>query len=238
MTFTSTDMFLQQNNILGLKQDLNELNTGDILLFGGSTFWFSKIVRYWTHSQWTHTAIVLRDPIYINPELTGLYLWESGSENFPDSENHLQKFGVQISSLETLLKKGYDGYIAYRKLTTNIPDIDDKLKAIHKIVHDKPYDINLLDFMKASNEVNEIESPATSTWRFWKWFMPNHRKNNTYFCSALVGFIYTKLGLLPSSTKWTECTPQFFSSEETPSMKLITGSHLGPDEIIYQNPNN
>jgi len=238
MYLTSVDKLLQKTSIPGLKESLDHLQTGDILLFGGSKFIFSKLVRYWTKSQWSHVAMVLRDPTYIDETLTGLYLWESGVEDFPDAENHIHKFGVQINDLETLLKESYDGYISYRKLHTNIHDLPQKIKVIHMAVHEKPYDIHLFDFLDASSKISKVEkAQSESGWKILNLFKTNHRNNDRYFCSALLGFIYTELGLLPPDTKWTECSPQFFSSEENPDMKLSPGNNLEVERLIYENPN-
>jgi hypothetical protein len=233
----------QTKTITGLKDSLDKLNTGDILLFGGSNYWFSNIVRYWTKSQFSHVGIILRDPIYINPKLKGLYLWESGLEHFVDSEDGVRKLGVQITSMDKVLKYADESdlnYLVYRKLHTSLSELEiiNKIKDIHNVVHNRPYDINIYDFLEARCDVTQIESkekPSTNIWS--NWFKPNHRRNDTYFCSALVGFIYTELGLLPSNTKWTECSPEFYSSEENPKMKLTNGNYLDVDKLIYKNPN-
>jgi hypothetical protein len=226
--------------VKGLKENLDTLQTGDILLFAGSDFWFSKVVRWWTKSQFSHVGMVLRDPTYISPELTGLYMWESGIESFADSEDHVKKLGVQITSLDELFETNPDyKLIVYRKLNTSIPKetIERKIKDIHEVVHNRPYDINLYDFLMASANVKYVETPREpSKWFFINWLRPDHRRNDTYFCSALVGFIYTELGLLPSTTKWTECFPDFFSSEDNPTMKITSGNYLDVDKLLYQKP--
>lgn len=236
-------------NIPGLKGDLDNLETGDILLFGDSPYWFGRVVSYFAKSPYSHVAIVLRNPTYIDPSLKGLYVLESGIESFPDSEDHVKKFGVQITSVTELLTKSSNdlGYLTYRKLNTTMSkeELEAKIKEIHEKVHDKPYDIDLLDFIDASNNVVTVEDTPvpvkkqkTKSWSsMLSWFVPSHRKTDTFFCSALVGCVYTYLGFLPSDTKWSECTPAFFSSVENPDMKLVGGSYLGPDTLIYQNPN-
>src|SRR3989304_23762 len=99
--------------------NLDQLNTGDVLLFNEKKYWFSWLVEYWTGSPWSHVAIVLRDPIYLDPKLTGLYLWESGEEYFPDAEDNKIKFGVQITDLKKVIS-GYQGKIVVRKLSNII----------------------------------------------------------------------------------------------------------------------
>ena len=124
-------------------------------------------------------------------------------------------------------------------------ELDQKIKEIHDKVHGKPYDTDILDFLDASNNVVTVEetpvpvnNKKTKSWSsMLSWFVPSHRKTDTFFCSALVGRVYTYLGFLEPDTKWSECTPAFFSSVENPDMKLVEGSYLGPDTLIYQNPN-
>ena len=39
------------------------------------------------------------------------------------------------------------------------------------------------------------------------------KKTDRFWCSALVGYIYTELGLLPYNTDWSILRPSDFSSE-------------------------
>ena len=79
---------------------MDDLQTGDILLFTGhKTSWlkyFSYMIEYATHSNFSHVAMVLRDPTYISPNLKGLYVWESGWEGKPDPQDGEIKLGVQL----------------------------------------------------------------------------------------------------------------------------------------------
>lgn len=232
---------MMPTTLKGLKGNLDNLQTGDLLLFSGSNIWFSKLIRWWTKSKYSHIGIVLRDPTYISPELKGLYMLESGMEDFNDSEDHVRKIGVQITSLEELLEeeetKPYYKFIVHRKLHTKMDkqELEQKMKDIHKVIHDRPYDINIYDFLMASGNVKYVEKPVEeSRWGILNWLKSDHRRNDTYFCSALAGFVYTEMGWLPSTTKWTECTPEFFSSEENPDMKLTSGNYLDVDRLLYQ----
>ena len=101
------------------KKDLiNNCKTGDILLFS-TNCWYSKLIEFFTHSKFSHIAIILKDPIFINPKLKGLYILESGAEKKPSPEDENKKYGVQITKLEDILNS-YDtnnlGNLYYRKL--------------------------------------------------------------------------------------------------------------------------
>ena len=69
-----------------------------------------------------------------------------------------------------------------------------KLKEIHDIVYKKPYDINPCDWIEAW--IQKDISP---------------QKTSRYFCSALVGYIYTKCGLLNKKTDWSILRPVDFA---------------------------
>lgn len=232
---------MMSTTLKGLKGNLDNLQTGDLLLFSGSDVWYDKLIKWWTKSKYSHIGIVLRDPTYISPELKGLYMLESGMEDFNDSEDHVRKIGVQITDLNELLEeqevKPFYKFVVHRKLHTKMSkeEIEQKMIDIHKVVYNRPYDINLYDFWMTSGSVKYVEKPVEeSKWGIINWLTPNHRRNDTYFCSALAGFVYTEMGLLPPTTKWTECTPEFFSSEENPEMKLTTGNYLDVDKLLYQ----
>lgn len=240
---TQSNTKVPATQIPGVVGNLDDLKTGDLLLFGDSPFWFSDLIRYFSKSKYSHIGIILRDPTYIDPKLTGLYLWESGSENFVDSEDDKKKFGVQITNLHELLSKKENnssiGFLDYRSLYTDKTKeyIEQKIKEIHQKVHNIPYDTDLNDFLEASSDVNIIEPKTDVKPRTWlSWMIPNHRKTNTFFCSALVGYVYTQLGLLPKETEWSQCSPQFFSSEENPKCYLTSGSYLNKDKRIFNNP--
>ena len=95
--------------------NINDLETGDILLFSPSTKTEHGIMRFldWmiqstTDSSYTHVAFVLKDPTFINPVLKGLYIWESAYEGTPDPQDGKIKFGVQITPLHQCIHN-FDG---------------------------------------------------------------------------------------------------------------------------------
>ena len=70
---------------------------------------------------------------------------------------------------------------------------DKKLKKVFEIVHGKPYDKNPIDWVEAFFKKD-----------------PNPQKTDRFWCSALCGFIYTKCGLLDSTTDWSILAPNDF----------------------------
>ena len=176
------------------------LNTGDILLFdyegGGSMGIFSWLIKKATKSNITHVGMVLKDPVFINPSLKGYYVWESGWEGTPDPQDGKVKFGVQITPFEEILQnyKKKNGKIYVRRVTCPINLFTtEKLLQIHEIVYDKIYDIIPTDWIEA---VFRRDDNPQKTSRFW--------------CSALVGYIYTQCGCLHPGTDWSMIRPSDF----------------------------
>lgn len=194
---------------------INNLKTGDILLFSGSLSlfnpitWVDKFVELFTHSPYSHIGMVLKDPTWINPNMTGLYLWESNYEGTPDPQDGEVKLGVQITPLEEIVNLRFQKiYVRQlfddeQKLTTTV------LEKIHKIVYEKPYDFNPIDWLAAYLRVDVIEP-----------------KTNRYFCSALVACIYTEAGILDKKTNWTLVRPSDFSETDTTHLSWSDKSHL------------
>lgn len=188
--------------------DTNDYDTGDILLFSDKTYIPSRIIEYVTDSKYSHTGIILRDPTYINPDLKGLYILEStGCSNIMDAEDKKIKFGVQIRKFEPVYET-YDGAIMWRRLHI---DRDEKfcqtIKDIHDVIHNKPYDINPKDWVESLFDIK----------------LGNVQVTSRFFCSALVTYIYDKLGLVDKGTPWTIIRPKDLGTEniQTNRIKII-----------------
>ena len=197
---------------------MENLETGDILLFTsestGIMGLFSSLIKWATHSNYTHIAMVVKDPDFVTPPLKGLYVWQSGWEGNPDPQDRTIKLGVQITPLQEILDDYKNGSVFFRK-PTYYNFKTDTLKKIHDIVYGKPYDLVLSDWIKALTEKNI--PPQTD--RFW--------------CSALVGYIYTQCGLLSGQTDWSIIRPCDFSLDSE-KLNFIEGYSLGNKETRIQ----
>ena len=179
---------------------MDTLKTGDLILFnnhGGGIFGaFTSLIKWGTHSNYTHIGMILKDPSFIHPSLKGLYVWESTFNGQPDPQDGKVKLGVQITPLKEALHFE-ERSVFIRKV--NCPENtfnDTRLKLIHKIVYNKPYDIIPTDWI---NALFHHDSEPQKTDRFW--------------CSALVGYIYTSCGVLDDNTDWSILRPSDFSLE-------------------------
>ena len=167
-----------------------DLKTGDIILFnnqsGGFFEYLADMIRYGTHSNYTHIGFIIKDPTFISPNLKGIYVWESGWEGEPDPQDDKIKLGVQLTPIEEILKHFEGSKASFRKIKyENNPFTEEKLLEVHKVVYEKPYDIMPQDWIQA---LFRKDNNPQKTSRFW--------------CSALVAYIYTKCGVLNEKTDW------------------------------------
>ena len=136
--------------------DLSKLKTGDLILCvdretTGLFGIFTSLIKWGTHSNFTHTGIILKDPDFIQPPLKGLYVWESSKEKKPDPQDGLYKLGVQITPLDELLDAYKNtGHVFYRSVNCDSNCFsNENLKMVHDVVYCKPYDIVLKDWIEA-----------------------------------------------------------------------------------------
>jgi hypothetical protein len=194
--------------------DKLNLQTGDILLFSSNLGIIDRLLKSCTKSKFTHVGIILKDPVYINLKLKGYYLLQSGLEPFEDAEDNKKKYGVQISDLNDVFneyKNGINGQVFLRRLIIERNnDFYHKIKEIHDIVHNKPYDLDPFDWIigKLELELND------------KIPIKGHIKDK-FWCSALASFIYVKLGLLDQNLPWSFIAPNQFSSTDKKELNFL-----------------
>lgn len=204
---------------MGINYDLFE--TGDLLLYSGNKGCFSQIIEYCTNSIYSHVAIILKNPTYIDPRLVGLYILESSYEETKDAIENKKKFGVQIQTLSNVFKE-CNGRIFWRKLNCERnSEFYVNINNIYQEVKNKRYDINPIDWIKAAFHID----------------IGNIHKINTFWCSALVTYIYVKLGLLPEDIPWSLISPVELSSSGDLNNKFING-HLELEKLIFQKDDN
>ena len=178
---------------------------------------FSNLIKYGTHSNYTHICMILKDPTFIHPSLKGLYVWESGWEGSEDPQDGIIKLGVQITPLHEIVYKytqSPNTKIIVRKVNCNREKCfsPERLNAIHKIVYNKPYDILPLDWIEVLFGRNKTPQKLD---RFW--------------CSALIGYIYVECGIINIHTDWSILSPNDFSLAGD-TLKYINGNSLEASE--------
>lgn len=169
----------------------------DILLFHGTDFFPSWLIEMVTGSRYSHVAIILDNPTYIQQSLKGVFMLESGEEPTPNAATGHVKWGVQLQWWDWILQS-YPGQVYKRSLHWNVnPDdnINDKLLDAWEISKHAPYDLNVVDLLEAEfNMVFDRRGQITSE----------------FVCSAYLTFILSKIGALPSSVQWDSFSPSNF----------------------------
>ena len=193
--------------------NINELQTGDILLCSGNDC-ISKIIEYFTGSKISHVAMFLKNPTFINNSLNGNFVLQSTINVNKDSDDKIKKSGVQIISLNELMNEYHTIYVR-RLIIKRDNTFYNNLKDIYYSVKNKPYDTNLLDWLKADLSIHS----------------GNEQKTNSFWCSALLTYIYIKLGLLYKYTNWTIIKPCQLSSKDKNKLIFIN-SIINNDELL------
>ena len=179
--------------------DVNDLQTGDILLFSdyetGIFDYFLSMIRWATHSEYVHVGMIVKDPPFAD-HLKGTFVWESGYEGTPDPEDGEIKLGVQLTPIETMFENmsATRSVIFVRRLSKPEVFTSEVLSKIHSETYNKPYDLNLLDWFQA---LFGKDSEPQKTGRFW--------------CSAFLGFIFTCAGIIDENTDWSIMRPCDFA---------------------------
>jgi len=184
------------------------MNTGDIILiqsnFSGPYAWWSKAISLWTHSPWTHVAVVFQ------AKDSCFYVLESAEES--------GVWGVQVYPYGEYLEMYKNNYIVIRHLYQKIIKTHDILQRIEVILNTlacSNYDTSLFDLLATAFQTDKIGKP---------------RNINQMYCSALVAYFYTQMGWLKPTTKWTLIQPRHFSKEY--QISLEPGVHLGDYYIL------
>jgi hypothetical protein len=200
-----------------------ELKTGDLLLCDDLEYssWglLSWVIKFMTKSDFSHVGMIVVDPEFTDISLKGTFVWTSGISDVPDPEDKIKKFGVQFIPYDHFIKT-YGGKIYVRRIefenTEKYHKIFnyEKLKEIHKVVYDKPYDVVVTDWIEAYCKKD-----------------PNPQKTSRFFCSAFIGYIYTKLNLFDEGLDWSILYPSYFSSENK-TFSLLHNATLSKEHQV------
>ena len=227
----------KMGNILNSDYDLkkhmyNYLNTGDLILFSEDYGFVANLIKWYTNSKWTHVGIVLKNPTYISPDLKGYYLLECGYNDFKNIDGNYY-YGVQIVDLEKKITS-YDGLVCYKKLKKHLDKniLENTLKNIYNTVKNKPYDVNLYDFLCLNMKIQKNINYDNFIFDYINNFFFNHKKTDKFICSSLVAYIFVELGLLPSNVNWSECEPVTFSDDNSYDKYLI---NFLDNQVIIKN---
>lgn len=195
--------------------------TGDLLLFNTRTHWYDFLIEKFTNSKFSHVGMIYRSLPCLDCSNVGVCLLESGYESFPDVVKNKQIYGVQLADIEKVL----DTYkststsitVYYRRLGRELSkDEIDKLRSSVDNVYAKPYDLLPQDWLKSAFDI----------------YKGNEQRTKTFWCSALVAYLYDMLGFIKRDTPWTIIQPTQFSFYEGRQIELKEGIELSPEQMI------
>ena len=170
-----------------------EYQTGDLILFNGDGL-LSWCLEYFGRCQFSHIGMIIVNP----PNLNGTYLLDISI-----SEPHC----VQLRPLDNVIKT-YDGSVYYRKMNyQRDQNFQQKIIDTYNNIKDKPYDLNIFDWLSAKILLDTGNLPESESVLF-----SDPQNHNKFFCSALVAYMYVSSSILPTNTPWSIIAPQDFSS--------------------------
>ena len=194
----------------------SKLKAGDIVLFSGKSG-FSRSIRWFTFSPWTHVGMIIRMPEHPEP-----LIWESlRIPIIPDVMEGTMKSGVQLLDFHERMRTCTCD-VAIRTLNKSISDeMYSALLNFRETVKNRPYERSLLELIRAA-----WDGP----------FGRNKENLESIFCSELVAEAYQSMGLLECDKKGgvpsNEYTPKYFS--EDGQLPLLNQWTLGPARIVKQ----
>lgn len=181
---------------------VNDLETGDILLFSGAGDDSCKIKTF-TCSPFSHVGVVIRcdhikEPIYGRRDPDHLYVWHSPSDVLPGSEDVIgkeTKNGPQLNALGYELR-GTSSGVYVRRLQKY--DEETGRRRGGKALAD-PCGTGIMEFMREASTVPYEKN----TWELYRsaWDGPgghNEKNLSSYFCSELVAQTLMEMGVLSS----------------------------------------
>ena len=189
----------------------NDLQTGDLLFFHGVGTAFDNAIETVTRSPYPHVAMIVRNPPWMEEE--GIYVIQSLFQcpNYDAVEQHEHKTGVQLNRLNDVRGERID----VRVLTTLRDDnFRTALANAHAKVHNVGYDYNPLNWLRAT--LHALGLPCMA---------PRH--HTSFWCSALVAYLYVQWGILPSRTDWSTMSPSDMSTVQVEALGPLVSLKWG-----------
>ena len=187
------------------------MQSGDLLLCQGKGF-ISSMLQWVGQSKYSHVGIVLYQPIYLCETLSdGWYVWDASYSYTPEEETQKILYGVQIHKLKDIISLyGINNLFLRRVTAPRDYQFFNTIETVHKEIHAKPYDLHIMDWISA--KVNMVLPFSLST---------IFKHTDRFWCSALVSYIYFRLGWI-TDVNWSIIAPREYSSTECTGQLLFT----------------
>lgn len=226
---------IHNNNEISVDDLLSKCQTGDLLLFNTRTHWYDFLIEKFSKSKFSHVGMIVRDISCLDCSNVGICMLEAGYEDFTDVVDNKHIYGVQLSNLKEVLSTyalcnynsvvkqnaeratGRSGYVYYRALDCARDASFDRITR-EKIstVYEKPYDLLPQDWIKSAFHIET----------------GNERRMRTFWCSALVAYMYDMYGFINRQTHWTIIQPTQFSYYEGKELTFSTDIKLSPEILV------
>lgn len=194
---------------------MNSLNTGDILLCRGDSGddMIDKIIEDFTHSPYIHVAIVIKDPWWLDLKGTFVFQATRGPNGYPDVINPKMIKGVTLNKLSDFLNGRQ--YVEVRSLTGVKWNETNKNNFV-KIFNDtykKPYNAKICEWICVGiSSICRCECFSNA-------IIP--KETDTFWCSALVAYIYNKMFWIDNDINWSSQTPADLSKIDVTSPLIL-----------------
>jgi len=174
---------------------IDDLNTGDIILFNGCNNIFSYVVECLTWSKYSHCGLVLKNPRNIGLDYEdGIYMIESGNDAAKDLITGKRHFGVEIVNLRECLNK-YPGYVYCIKLDfVRSVSFYKELETAYSIVKSAKYDTNPYHLFKTIFNID----------------IGNNNREDAFICSALLSYLLYSCNII-YYVKWDLVEPRDYA---------------------------
>ena len=185
--------------------DRDALQTGDIILChsngtgpSGLDPGLDGAIEFATHSMWEHAGIIIRDPWWIEKPCLCIFQSGPGPNGYGDIMTG-KKTGVTLNYLGDFLPNREKIYVRQLKNFDFDKDSQAKFFKAFETAHGKPYDKNWCSWAGVGcgsffrcGCCSRYSTPQTT---------------DTFWCSALVAFMYAQMGWFDSDLDWSCQTP-------------------------------
>lgn len=190
--------------------NVDDLKTGDIILFSGTCF-VSRVIRWFCGSKWSHIGMVIIDPAYPIP----LIYESSHGTNLIGLDLKRKTSGVQLLFLRDRIRTFKGDMVVRRLLQHNIlPEDRADLLTLRKELVGVPFEKSTWQMLASEFKSRILCGPEDLS---------------SVFCSELVAECYKTLGLLGQGLPSNSYSPADFSANR--GLDLLRGK-LGPHEPL------
>jgi hypothetical protein len=204
LSVQATDALTDLNHVNPVRTQMTtplQLQTGDILLFSGTSI-LSWMLRLGQQSRYSHTALVLRDPTWIHPSFTGLYVMDTGIQKKPDLVTGKKEIGVQLQRFEDVFDPSWRVWVRRVHCVRDATFLH-KVQSYWNQVETASYDLTITHWLGALALVNMP----------WLTSVLHLQSTRSYWCAAMVAMFFVQIGLLPPKTSWSLMSPKSFGSK-------------------------